>query len=463
MRCKRCEARLLALTLSTFFAWSTVGLDGELDPSFGTGGGVLVDLSPPASENDSALATVLVQPDGKIVVAGSFLHTANTIDWDYAVARLNADGSTDINFGVGGRLGLAVDLVPGGRDEARDATLLPGGKIVVAGMADDTAGLNRRTALYQLLPDGSLDETFGVNGLYFFGSNQYQDFFQAVDGTSRGDRLSTLAFSFDQPGALDTAIEETSAFTRLWTPPDLRDASMHGLAEVRGSRRFLAGELAGATSDLCVLALTTPEQSPHGTFGDQGWVFVRATSTGGEWNSQARAVAHYPGNRVMAGGTADRDLSDAFVVRLLPDGSLDPTFAGGGQQYMRWQLEGTIRSDIYDIDVQADGAIVFGGVASDGIDGPPVIARLDASGAYDLNFMGTGWGTLPDPPGYLLLGQPSITLQPDGHLIVAVRAVATDPAGFDKVYVVRLLSPSTVMFYDGFESGNLTSWSVSVP
>ncbi|HEY3021436.1 MAG TPA: hypothetical protein VGJ32_14660, partial [Solirubrobacteraceae bacterium] len=100
---------------------------------------------------------VAVQPDGKIVVAGDTNTGPNP--FDFGVARLLPDGSLDSSFGGAGS--TSVDF--GGDDTAFAMALQPDGKIVVAGRSN--AGDNPSNfAVARLLPDGSPDGSFGTGG-----------------------------------------------------------------------------------------------------------------------------------------------------------------------------------------------------------------------------------------------------------------------------------------------------------
>jgi uncharacterized delta-60 repeat protein len=103
------------------FALARYNPDGSLDPTFGTGGQVTTDFS---GGNDQAFG-VAIQSDGKIVVAG-----VATID--FALVRYNPDGSLDTRFGTGGK--VTTDF-SGDSDHAHGVAIQPDGKIVVAGTA----------------------------------------------------------------------------------------------------------------------------------------------------------------------------------------------------------------------------------------------------------------------------------------------------------------------------------------
>jgi len=124
--------------------------NGDLDPSFGIGGFVTTDFQ------GLAFAIVL-QPDGKLVVAG-FSSVAGT--QDFALARYLADGSPDVGFGTNGR--VTTDF-SGGGDTANALILQPDGKLVAAGSSHRPGALID-FALARYLPGGSLDSTFGIDG-----------------------------------------------------------------------------------------------------------------------------------------------------------------------------------------------------------------------------------------------------------------------------------------------------------
>ncbi|HEV3164455.1 MAG TPA: delta-60 repeat domain-containing protein, partial [Isosphaeraceae bacterium] len=122
---------------------------GQLDQSFGSGGIVTTDLGGTEQANDVAL-----QSDGKIVVVGST--TLN--NGDFFVVRYNANGSPDQTFGRSG----VVTLDFGGNDSASSVAIQPtDGKIVVAG----TTSLGQNFAVARLNTDGSPDASFGRGGI----------------------------------------------------------------------------------------------------------------------------------------------------------------------------------------------------------------------------------------------------------------------------------------------------------
>jgi uncharacterized delta-60 repeat protein len=112
--------------------------DGSLDSSFGSSGKVATSFT----TSDDRVWTLILQPDGKIVAAGS----SNTGTLDFAIARYNTDGSLDTSFDTDGKLTVSLSS---GADEAYSMVQRPDGKIVLGGYATVATG-NQDWALAQL-------------------------------------------------------------------------------------------------------------------------------------------------------------------------------------------------------------------------------------------------------------------------------------------------------------------------
>jgi uncharacterized delta-60 repeat protein len=126
--------------------------DGTPNPNFGNGGIVTTPFSGMGAQANA----VAVQPDGKIVVAGFAL--SNAINFDFAVARYNPDGSLDDGFGAHG---IATADVGGENDDATGLALQSDGKIVLGGITGPTG---EDVGLARFEPNGTLDPTFGNLG-----------------------------------------------------------------------------------------------------------------------------------------------------------------------------------------------------------------------------------------------------------------------------------------------------------
>jgi uncharacterized delta-60 repeat protein/uncharacterized repeat protein (TIGR01451 family) len=136
----------------TDFALACYDENGNLDPDFGNGGKVTVDFF---GANDGARGAV-VQPDQKIVLSG---FTTNGSERQWALARFNLDGSLDTTFDQDGK--VVLDL--GSTSEAFKVALQADNKIVAVGDSRPQNSLD--FTIVRLNPDGSLDNTFGTNGV----------------------------------------------------------------------------------------------------------------------------------------------------------------------------------------------------------------------------------------------------------------------------------------------------------
>lgn len=128
--------------------------DGSLDASFGTGGIIHTGFS----GNINFASSVLINPDGKILVVGTTGNSTNAPTFDFALARYNHDGSLDITFGNGGK--LTLDFY-NSYEVATSAAIQLDGKIVIAGSINNP---EPSIALARFSKDGDLDISFGDAG-----------------------------------------------------------------------------------------------------------------------------------------------------------------------------------------------------------------------------------------------------------------------------------------------------------
>jgi uncharacterized delta-60 repeat protein len=135
--------------------------DGSLDATFGTGGVVTTAVSA-GTAVDRAFGVAL-QNDGRIVVVSGVVTTEG--GGDLAVLRYNSDGTLDTTFGGDGIVTIAIG--PGQQAEIPTSIAIqPDGRIVIAGSTQFAlnGSTSMDFAAVRLNPDGSLDTTFGGIG-----------------------------------------------------------------------------------------------------------------------------------------------------------------------------------------------------------------------------------------------------------------------------------------------------------
>ena len=158
---------------------------GELDPTFGDGGIVLL---PTATGADAWMTGVVVRSDGIIVAPGRLRYTPDDGLPRSSVYFFRADGNLNPGFGVGGVVALAgppPTAVTG-------IVLLDDDAVVVSGVVDDVGD----TLIAKLSADGTPDPAFGDAGVRITRTKRYEEAWNiGVDGLGRilvgGDAGST--------------------------------------------------------------------------------------------------------------------------------------------------------------------------------------------------------------------------------------------------------------------------------
>jgi len=140
--------------------------DGTIDTTFGSGGIVSTSFADQGAANGIA-----VQRDGKILVVGGRVGEGG--EPGFALARLDSSGALDPTFGSGGQV---VTLFPGGGAAGAVAVALDRcGRAVLAGGAGTGVDGHTVFALARYEHDGSLDPSFGTDGLVTTGFGGFQD------------------------------------------------------------------------------------------------------------------------------------------------------------------------------------------------------------------------------------------------------------------------------------------------
>lgn len=132
-------AGLSNLNNSNNFAVVPYQNDGRLDTSFGEDGFAITDLGQKSRDDGKAVA---IDANGNN---------------DFAVVRYNGDGTTDLSFDSDGI--VIIDIGSGSNDNGKAVILDQAGKVIVAGSSDEDFAMIRLNA------DGSLDGSFSNGGI----------------------------------------------------------------------------------------------------------------------------------------------------------------------------------------------------------------------------------------------------------------------------------------------------------
>jgi uncharacterized delta-60 repeat protein len=344
--------------------------NGSLDDTFSVGEGP-----------DGDVGSVVVQPDGQILIAGEFTHVDGVRR--VRIARLNGDSKPAAEYvkRTGG-LDFTFDSSGGANDVIQAVAFQPDGSMYIVGKFASYDGVVRRK-LARLHPNGSLDQTFAPPG-------PNQDFYD-VAITSAGNILAggpsekiageTLGnlMQFRPDGSLDPAFRvEGQTF------------SVHAIA-LQSDGRILTGE---QFRD----GIPVKRYLADGKL-DQ--TFKQPIVSKGR-NPRANGLLVQRDGKILIGGDFEsvNDQAQGRVARLLPDGNLDSSFKSGKGADAR----------VMGFAEQADGKILAFGYFSKFDDTPRGrLVRLNPDGGIDESFQ-TGQG-FDDNVN-------DVAIQPDGKIVV---------------------------------------------
>jgi uncharacterized delta-60 repeat protein len=352
--------------LSNQYAVYRINPDGSLDATFGKGGRAATPAGAPLRHKPFALA---LQGDGKILLAGMQLLSINS---NFAVTRLNPDGTPDGSFGDGGVVTtlfppqLAQDWqIPS--DFATTVAVQADGRIVVAGYADvrpatpDSPYASEVDfGLARYLPDGSLDNSFGDGGKLTtsFGRNDVPaasvitaDGKLIVVGTGQtptgGSDFALGRYLLNDPNPLTAAVEGgvlkitgTAAADTIRLRVVGGRLTITGIAETFALGAFSAIQIAGMGGDDRIDAsVATVPVTADGGAGDDSILGGSAGDAlaGGTGNDTlfgggaSDTLRGGDGNDYLNGGPgADQLLGDAGNDQIFAVDSVIDTIDGGG-------------------------------------------------------------------------------------------------------------------------------------
>jgi uncharacterized delta-60 repeat protein len=370
--------------------------DGSLDSGFGNAGTAPIAFGSSLVGGDEA-KTLAIQPDDKILVAGSARFSGT--DQRMAVARLNADGSVDAGFGNGGATlidpyaGNVNVTVVASFSGAEKLLLQPDGKIVAVGWArftpEDRVPRDNSYAALRLSADGKPDgagpgpgfggdgaTTFPPNGIAY-GVALQSDGMLVIAGRAgaRADEPDVGTARLKTDGGLDTAGDLADRTPEMYG----RDGSgfvVQGFAgwdEAAGLVMLANNHIVMAVQRQVGLnfQFTLLRLDDDGRFDTGGQI---VSTPIGPLSDYSRALARqHDGKFVLVGQVSSGTVSDFGIVRYNADLTLDLSFGTNGVLLLDFFGASDGATDVV---IQPDGKIVVVGVARNGTSNGLGMVRL---------------------------------------------------------------------------------------
>ncbi|MCY7376699.1 MAG: FG-GAP-like repeat-containing protein, partial [Pyrinomonadaceae bacterium] len=444
----------------------TRAADGDLDTSFDGDGKVITNGFLQNGGRD-----VVVQPDGKIIIVGGKKTPTFTLSNMVAV-RYNADGSLDATFGTNGEavVTFLVGGIASNSASAVAVALQSDGKILLGGSAASQGVSNPNFALVRLNANGTLDTTFGSGGrvitdvttdqndlaasmvfdetrnkIYLAGISR-----TAPDATFQQKDLYAVVRYNGGDGSLDTTFngtgkqlfpvgDSTATLTTLYDIALQSDGKT--VVTGRAIRNIVQGEyFATARINL--------DGSLDAGFGGGGIVLTNFPSgQTSAYSVYARTLSILPNGKIFVAGEG-AGFSNYAAAQYNADGSLDSSFGTGGKIY------GTSLR-IADSALQSNGKIAVAGLSNNG---SFVVGRLNANGSPDTTF-GTNGVTVTsfNFNGNNVSGTAfAVALQTDGKIVASGGAVneQSNAPGNDFFLVARYGDnpPSIFLNFTGLQN-----------
>jgi uncharacterized delta-60 repeat protein len=395
------------------FALVRYNADGSLDTSFSDDGKLTTAIGP----SDDSGRGIALQADGKILVAGESWVEGN--NYDFTLARYNSDGSIDSTFGVDGIATTNIRSA-GASDYACSVSVLADGKILVVGTSD--VGFGADFALARFNADGSIDTSFGAT--YSLGG--------------------TVAFTEDGPSVVldsninigDAELDSLNGGAGNYAGAFVTLAR-HGGASTADAFGFTA---AGANFNVSGSSLLSGGQV-FGTYGQSGGTLsILFTSSGTaatnalvdnvlEHITYSNASSAPPasvqidwtmgdGNSGSQGTGGPLSVTGSTTVNIaaVNDANTAPDFSTLPPGIVTTPI-GSSRDDAHGIALQTDGKILVVGRSYNGSDYDFAIVRYNADGSLDNSFSSDG--KLTTEIGSSNDYANSVTVQADGKILVA--------------------------------------------
>ena len=283
--------------------------DGSLDTSFDDDGIVITDIGPGTNDDDYCRG-MAIQPNGKIIIGGRSFLTPST--YGLVVVRYNTDGSLDTTFDGDGKAQFEIPAII----EMYGFALQSDGRILIAGRSFLNGVFTGLIARFNT--NGSLDTSFGTNGSTtasvsgIFSVALQPDGKIIASGTQGPDPAFAIA-RLNPNGSLDTSFGTNGVTTYH---PTVNDQNWFVKQRFDG-QIFIGGHSQVVQGDARGILL---RYGHDGTLGQS----VIYPDQNAFWN-----MAFQPDGKQLVVGASFVPFSGFTIKRFIDVNLPDPTFNGG--------------------------------------------------------------------------------------------------------------------------------------
>lgn len=388
------------------FAIARLNPNGSLDLTFSEDGKTNTDFK--TANNYDGINAVAIQNDGKIVVAGYSYSPYDGEDLLYiALARYNVDGSPDLGFNGIGRILTNVRATK----ESITIGLQPDGKIVTS-----ATGLGDTTSIIRYNANGTRDNSFtstkkilgSIDSTYTFNSLGVQADGKIVLGGVWKKNTGATDFALARFNSNGT-IDNTfgkNGFQRT----DFRGYAdnINAIKIQPDGKTVAVGAASNGTSPAFAIARYKTNGTLDSTFDADG---KKMTYVGSN-NVYAVSVSIF-NNKILSGGISQTSTSSTVaLVAYNSDGSADKTLNGTGSLIDNFTLKSTVFTASK---LQSDGKLVAGGYAWNGSNYDFAVVRYNQDGSMDKTFSGDGIQLTDFSASDDRIS--SLLIQPDGKIV----------------------------------------------
>lgn len=385
---------------------------GQLDPTFGNGGILETEFGQYVSED---VREMLIQPDGKIVVCG----TDYVDNYDFMLQRYNSDGSPDMGFGDNGKATFHY-----GESFTHNycvaVVMQQDEKLVMTGYSETSPEKSFTTM--RANADGSVDTSFGDNGIVTVFIDDYDalanDVMLQPDGkiivvghanvNNAGEDMAAIRLNED--GSLDDTFGVNGVVANINDVCGVASAN----CALQSDGKILVSGYGSTQGDhvFCLMRLND-DGTLDNAFNDDG---IQITGVSGFYNHAQSILVQPDGNILLAGYAGQTAGAVSFaMVRYTPTGNLDATFGVNGVFFSNIVSESDF---INDICLQPDGKIIGCGYTQElNVGWDFIVFRLNSNGSFDSTFDDDG--IVNTPFTETDARAEAVALQTDGKIVVA--------------------------------------------